>query len=61
VLLGDVNTDGRVDISDVTSLIDAILNRVDDGGVELSQTDITGDGREDISDVTALIDIILDK
>jgi len=61
VLRGDVNTDGRVDISDVTSLIDAILNRVDDGGVELSQTDITGDGREDISDVTALIDIILDK
>lgn len=54
ILQGDVNGDGKVDISDVTNLIDVILN-----GGESPGGDVNGDGRVDISDVTRLIDLIL--
>ena len=54
ILQGDVNGDGKVDISDVTNLIDVILN-----GGESPGGDVNGDGRVDISDVTRLIDVIL--
>lgn len=51
---GDTNGDGKVDISDVTNLIDVILN-----GGEAPGGDVNGDGKVDISDVTNLIDLIL--
>ena len=54
VLKGDANGDGKVDISDVTNLIDVILN-----GGEAPGGDVNGDGKVDISDVTNLIDLIL--
>lgn len=54
ILQGDVNGDGLVDISDVTNLIDIILN-----GGESVGGDVNGDGRVDISDATRLIDLIL--
>ncbi|MDO4510621.1 MAG: alpha-amylase family glycosyl hydrolase [Bacteroidales bacterium] len=53
---GDVNGDGKVDVSDVTALVNKILGQAtysDD------VCDITGDGKVDVSDVTALINIIL--
>lgn len=51
---GDVNGDGQVDISDVTRLIDGVLNGdIDEKG------DVSGDNQVDISDVTFLIDMIL--
>lgn len=56
-LLGDVNGDGVVNISDVTSLIDMLLS--DSGGSYLKPADINGDGVINISDVTALIDMLL--
>ena len=56
ILQGDVNGDGKVDISDVTNLIDVILN-----GGESPGGDVNGDGRVDISDVTRLIDLILNS
>ena len=62
-LAGDVNRDGKVDISDVTALIDIVLGK--DAAVpyqyDHDAADVNDDGRIDISDVTALIDIILGK
>ena len=57
-LLGDVNIDNRVNIVDVTTLIQYLLN---DSAPEsaLWLLDITGDGYFNISDVTALIDYLL--
>ena len=53
---GDVNLDGRVNVSDVTELINMILGIVE---VEEMMADVNFDGRVNVSDVTALINIIL--
>ena len=58
VLIGDVNEDGKVDITDLTTLIDFIL------GHEVSpfnsvNADTSFDGRLGIDDITGLVDIIL--
>ncbi len=54
---GDVNHDGHVNISDVTLLIDYIL----DGQTVICPTcaDVNTDGYVNISDVTAIIDLLL--
>lgn len=52
---GDVNGDGGINISDVTSLIDLLLS----GGETSAGADVNGDGQVNISDVTALIDRLL--
>ena len=54
--IGDVNGDGKVNVSDVTALINMIL-----GITPMNETlaDVNGDGRVNVSDVTALINIIL--
>ena len=56
VTRGDVNGDGSVNISDVTTLIDLLL-----GGSTISNpaADCNQDGSVNISDVTALIDYLL--
>lgn len=56
-VLGDVNGDGIVNISDVTMLIDHLLS----AGTEINEraADMNGDGVINISDVTALIDYLL--
>ena len=53
---GDVNGDGIVDISDVTTMIDLVLN-----GHQLyrAPADMDSDGSVDINDVTNLISIVL--
>ena len=55
--LGDCNHDGRVDINDVTWLIDALL----DPSIETCPicSDVDRDGRVVITDLTVLIDMIL--
>ena len=55
-VIGDVNGDGRVNVSDVSTLVNMIL-----GLVEKDETaaDVNGDGRVNVSDVAALINIIL--
>lgn len=55
-LPGDVNDDGIVDISDVTTMIDLVLN-----GHQLyrAPADMDSDGSVDINDVTNLISIVL--
>ena len=55
-ITGDVNGDGRINVSDVAALINMIL------GLETmnqSSADVNGDGRVNVSDVSALINIIL--
>ena len=57
-LLGDLNCDGEVNISDVTTLIDILLSDGIDADT-LRRGDLNGDGEVNISDVTVLIDILL--
>lgn len=54
---GDVNGDGRVNVSDVSALINMIL-----GITTMNETraDVNGDQKVNVSDVSALINIILD-
>jgi len=58
VLMGDVNGDGVVDITDVTTLIDYVLGSTPTPFVD-EAADLTADGIVDISDVTSLIDLVL--
>ena len=54
---GDVDGDGELGITDVTTLIDQLLN-----GNELpAYADVDGDGIVGITDVTALIDLLLNQ
>ncbi len=54
--IGDINLDGKVDVSDVTTLVNMILNG-ETANLELA--DINADGKVNVSDVTALVNIIL--
>ncbi|MBQ5466282.1 MAG: dockerin type I repeat-containing protein, partial [Muribaculaceae bacterium] len=56
VLKGDVNGDGRVNVSDVSTLINMILGT---SAMDQARADVNGDGRVNVSDVSALINIIL--
>lgn len=55
--LGDVNGDGHVNISDVTALINLLLNNGADNSNKAA--DVNQDGSINISDVTALINLLL--
>ena len=54
-VLGDVNGDGSVDVSDVTTLINAILGV---SSCDKAVCDFNGDGNVDASDVSLLITLI---
>ena len=56
-ILGDVNRDGIVGISDVTTLIDYILGA--DVDIDLRAAELVADGSIGIADATALIDLLL--
>ncbi|MBQ6165827.1 MAG: hypothetical protein IJK41_00115 [Muribaculaceae bacterium] len=58
ILLGDVNLDGSVNISDISELIDLILNGTVPAEI-FPYADVNGDGSVNISDITMVIDIIL--
>ena len=53
---GDVNGDGKVNVSDVTALINMILGVIPK---DMERADVNGDGKINVSDVTALVNIIL--
>ena len=57
-LLGDVNMDGNITITDVTTLIDYLLNP-DAIEIDINAADCLTDGVISITDVTALIDYLL--
>lgn len=59
-LKGDVNGDGEVNVSDVTTLVDYILRKDPSPCVE-SACDVNEDGNVNVGDVTSLVDIILKK
>ena len=54
---GDVNSDNEVSISDVTILIDYLLNA--NIAINEANADLDGDSNISIADVTALIDMLL--
>lgn len=56
-LRGDVNNDGDVNIGDVTTLIDYLLNSATE--INAANADCTLEGDINIGDVTALIDYLL--
>lgn len=55
-IVGDVNADGKVNVSDVTALINMILGVIPK---DEATADVNSDGKINVSDVTALINIIL--
>jgi len=57
VLTGDVDNNGKVDIADVTALIDHLLGST--ASINTEAADVDNDGNISISDVTALIDKLL--
>ena len=57
-LRGDVDNSGEVGISDVTALVDYLLNR-DDSAINLNAADCDENGAVEIADVTTLVDYIL--
>jgi hypothetical protein len=62
-LLGDVNRDGFVNITDVTALVDIVLGRVtlenNPNNYDFDAADVDRDGDYTITDVTALVNIVL--
>ena len=56
-VIGDVDGDGEVNISDISAIIDILLRGGSDG--DMSQADVNGDGEVNIADINAVIDIIL--
>ena len=58
LLRGDVNEDGKVNISDVTALISYLLSGNTDG-TNTDNADCNMDSTTNISDVTALINYLL--
>ena len=58
IIRGDVNNDGSVSISDVSSLIDYLLSG-DASAISLTGADVNRDGDVTISDVSSLIDYLL--
>ena len=54
---GDLNDDGKVDISDVNIMINMMLGN----SAAIDAADLTGDGRVDVSDVNIVINIMLRK
>jgi len=57
-LLGDVNNDGEVNVTDVSLVIDYILSGKSDVA-NILQGDMNGDGEINISDITLIIECIL--
>ena len=60
VLLGDVNGDGKRNISDVTALISAVLKE-DFSNLIVANADMNGDDVVNISDVTMMISCLMNE
>ena len=58
---GDVNGDGKLDVSDVSMLIGYILGSVSADNIDLRAANVNGEDGIDVSDVSYLIALILGK
>ncbi len=61
LLLGDVNGDKKVDVADVTKLVNIILDTEDPTAPQLAAGDFDGDNDLDADDVRALVEKILSE
>ena len=59
VKLGDANGDGTVDVVDVTTIVDFILEKSTPTDAQKANSDVNGDGTIDVVDLTATVQIIL--
>lgn len=59
-LLGDVNGDGNVDVSDINAIINIMLGK-NQASDYVGIADVTGDNSIDVSDVNLIINIMLGK
>ena len=57
-LIGDVNCDGKVNVDDVTTLVDALLSST---ASAIPNGDCDSDGEVNVNDVTTLIDTLLNS
>ncbi len=57
-ILGDANGDGIINISDVTSLLNAVISE-DFSGIDISNSDMNNDGIINITDVTMLVSLVM--
>ena len=60
-LLGDMNGDGQLTVSDVTMLVDIVLGTREISVQDFVRGDMNADGELTVSDVLKLVDIILGK
>ena len=58
ISLGDVNDDGKINVTDVTLMVNHILGNEDESFI-INNADITRDGDVTVTDVTALVNLIL--
>ena len=61
LLLGDVNRDGELSITDVTALVNIILGKDTANEYDHTAADVNQDGDISISDVTALVNLLLGR
>ena len=59
VMQGDANGDGTVDVVDVTTIVDFILEKSTPTDAQKANADVNGDGIIDVVDLTATVQIIL--
>ncbi len=57
---GDVNGDGVVDIDDLNAVINVMLHKNADAGIE-ARADIDGNGMVDIDDLNVVINVMVGK
>lgn len=60
-VVGDINGDGNVDVSDVNLAVLYILGKTQFTPEQFKRGDVNGDGVIDVTDVNAIVNIILGK